>query len=756
MSQRGTQMISLSSISIATRSGRGAPAAPLGSITVAAFSRDRTLFDSGAAFGRNIASVPLSGTGSPGEIVEARAQSIDDGGSTSTIWSEIATIDALGNWSATISAPGSASWYRPQVRLKGKTSVNATGIARFGVGHVIAVWGQSEPDRILSTFQDMTTPPVLTDNEAVQIIVGAAAGATRASYIVQNGAPFSAGVAAMADTLIRSRPGEKFAVIFQTVPGTDPRALVNDSDTSRMWANDKALHDFATADGQQVGIAAMSWFASPGTLAANYGAAMFPLFSGKMLDGTPVTFPATITYASGQSYQADHWFGELYDYTQTKWVPYGPHRFEPDADLLDATHYVGGAVQANFVNKQAARESWRQMLTSPLATMFLPRGIDPLTYVNGNDDGAGGWYDPGHPGGSSPDGRQGFARLTAAAILKSAGLVSWPRPDFDNSLWEASGAWVEVWSSAGPVTTTRIARGEAALGTTFPHWTTVMGFQINGQPARNTQIVAGRVRIYPTTGSFVSADVLTFGEGAGTGSLQFPEDLFAETWKNLPIVNLGVPGLTGIPVSAMPSPAALANTIAPASQVFTTILTPSTYFVQPVAAADLNGSQMTVMLEADSITTPGTGVAGQLFYSSNARVSYQILASRNLRVTLRDSANSALINAVQYGVIPSGPVKIVLSYDLVARWFRAWVNGTQAANVSLAANTGLVDTGARKLSFLGTDAGVSIAPGTWKRMAVWKAASADGSEPSTNLLKLIAAPASAANADAWKKGANAT
>jgi hypothetical protein len=749
-------MISLSSFTIATRSDRGAPAAPLGSVAVAAFSRDRTLFDSGAALGRGTASVPLTGTGTPGEIVEARALSTDDGGASSSAWSEIATIDAGGNWNGTINAPRSASWYRAQVRLKGKTNVTATGTARFGVGHVIAIWGQSEPDRILSTFQDITTPPVLTDNEAVQIIVGAAPGATPASYFIQNGSPYSAGVAALADTLIRSRPGEKFAVIFQTVPGTDPRALVNDSDPSRMWANDKALHDFATADGQDVGLAAMSWFASPGTLATNYGAALFPLFSGKMLDGTPVTFPATITYASGQSYQADHWFGELYDYTKTRWVPYGPHRFEPDADLQNATTYVGGASQANFVNKQAARMSWRSMAVSANATMFLPRGIDPLTYVNGNDNGDGTWYDPGHPGGSSPDGRQGFARLTAAAILKSAGMVSWPRPDFDNSLWEASGAWVEVWSSAGPITTTRLARGEAALGTTFPHWTTVMGFQINGQPAQDAQIVAGRVRIYPNTGSFVSADVLTYGEGAATGSLQYPEDLFAETWKNLPIVNLGVPGLTGIPVSAMPSPAALVNTIAPASQVFTTILSPSTYFAQPVAAADLNGSQMTVMLEADSITTPGAGVAGQLFYASNARVSYQILTSRNLRATLRDSANAALINAVQYGVIPTGPVKIILSYDLVAKWFRAWVNGVQFANVSLAANTGLVDTGARKLSFLGTDAGVSIAPGTWKRLAVWKTASADGSEPSSNLLKLIAAPASVANADPWKKGANAT
>ena len=53
--------------------------------------------------------------------------------------------------------------------------------------------------------------------------------------------------------------------------------------------------------------------------------------------------------------------------------------------------------------------------------------------------------------------------MTALAVLEAADLVPWPAPQFDNCLWEATGAYVEVWSSAGAVTTTRLARGEAAL-----------------------------------------------------------------------------------------------------------------------------------------------------------------------------------------------------------------------------------------------------------------------------------------------------
>ncbi|MFN6951281.1 MAG: hypothetical protein ACK4NE_01635, partial [Albidovulum sp.] len=286
-------MITLSALTIDHRRPGSAPPGPTsGTLSITAFSTDRVIFDSGAGFGRAEAEIPLAGAGTAGEVVQARAVSLDDGGATTTAWADIATIDSGGLWSGVMTAPRSTSWFRPEVRLKAAPGIVAQGANRFGVGHVIAIWGQSEPDRILSTYHNTTPPTAVADPEAVQIFHGAATTPTR--HLVSDAAPLTAGVAALAATLISARPGEKFAVIFHTVPGTDPRELVNDSDPGRSWSADRALHDFATADGQHVGLAAISWFAAPGSLGASYGEAMFPLFAGKTISGATVTFPSDI------------------------------------------------------------------------------------------------------------------------------------------------------------------------------------------------------------------------------------------------------------------------------------------------------------------------------------------------------------------------------------------------------------------------------------------------------------------------------
>ncbi len=728
-------------------------APPSGVVTLAAFSRDRCLFDSGAGFGRSTALVPLSGTGTVGEIVQARAVSLDDGGATTTAWADLATIAAGGAWNGQITAPRSASWFRPEVRLKAQPGVTAQGANRFGVGHLLAIWGQSEPERIISAFYDNTTAPAISDPEAVQIFVGAAAAPAR--YLVTNAQPYTAAVAAMAATLIAARPGDKFGIIFHTVPGTDPRALVNDADTGRVWANDRALHDFVTADGQKVGFAAMSWFASPGSLGANYGQALYPLFSGRLLNGTTVSFPTDITYGASSSYRADHWFGELYDYAATKWVAYGPHRFDIDADMQSATQLVGGASQVNLVNKQLARESWRAMLAVPSATMFLPAGIEPVTYVNGYDDGAGGWTDLAHPAGNTPDGAQALARMTALAVLEAADLVGWQAPAFDNCLWEATGAFVEVWSLAGPVTTTRLARAEAALPATFPHWTTVMGFQINGQPAQNAQIVAGRVRIFRNGGgSFVSTDTIQYGEGGANGQNQFPEDQQNATWKNLPIVNVGVPGLNGIPVRPLPAGSVFANTLPAGTPKFTTTAT-GPYFLSPTNVP-AGTSAITFAGRFRMAAMPATSAI--IFSQANAGFDIEIMNSGMVRANARDGVAVKVVNNV---LIPAGLVAnvwydIICAIDQAAQNLRISVNGSLIATVAFsAAGNGLFQSN-RALGFLARNTATLQYVGDAEYLRVWHSATGSGTVPAGAPGKQILGPASAANADSWKLGANAT
>ncbi len=744
------------SLSLSLQNSNSRPATvlpPSNVVSLAAFSRDRTLFDSGAGFGRTVASVPLSGNGTAGQIVQARAVSLDDGGATTTAWADVATIPGGGTWSGTITAPRSASWFRPEVRLKATPGVTAQGANRFGVGHVIAIWGQSEPDRIISTFYDLTSAQVVADPEAVQIIYGAAATPARA--FVTTALPFTAAASAMASTLIATRPGEKFAVIFHTVPGTDPRALVNDADTSRLWSADKALHDYATADGQKVGLAAMSWFASPGSLGANYGEALYPLFSGKLLSGTAVTFPTNVTYGGTLNYHADHWFGELYDYANTKWVAYGPHRFDIDGDMIDATHYLGGASQFNLINKQTSRESWRSMLTAPTATMFLPLGIEPINYVNGVDDGAGSWTDLAHPAGNSVDGAQAYARLTALAVLEAADLTTWSVPIFDNCLWEASGAYVEVWSSAGPVTTTRLARGDTALGATFPHWTTVMGFQINGQAAQNAQIVAGRVRIFKNGGgNFASTDSIQYGEGGATGALQFPEDQLNATWKNLPVVNVGATGLNGIPLRTLPSTTVLANTLPAVAPKFTTAAT-GPYFWSPTNVP----TGVTAVTFAARFKLPAMPTATYIvFTQNNLGFDAEILNNGTMRFTVKDGAGVAVLSAsiVATGILANIWYDIVCAADQTAKTLKVKINGALITTVAFTTAGNGVFQSTRALGFLARNSASKLQfIGDVEYLKVWHSVTGTGDAPVTAPLKQIVGPAAIANADSWKLGTNA-
>ncbi|MGB3178988.1 MAG: LamG-like jellyroll fold domain-containing protein [Albidovulum sp.] len=746
-------MISLSALTVVqSPKGTGSsPPPPSGNVSVTAFTADRVIFDSGAALGQAQADIALSGTGTTGEIIQARAVSLDDGGATTTAWADVGAVGALGDWAGIITVPRGPSWYRPQVRLKAFPGIAALGAMRFGVGHVIAIWGQSEPDRILSAFYDNTTAPPVSDPEAVQIFHGVSTTPTR--HIVTDAQPLTAAVAAMANTLIAARPGEKFALIFQTVPGTDPRALVNDGNASRSWAADKALHDFATGDGQHVGIAAMSWFAAPGSLGAAYGEALFPLFSGKLINGTSVSFPATITYGGNSSYQADHWFGELYDYAQTRWVPYGPHRFDITADMQDATHFAGGGQDFNLVNKELVRKSWRAMLSLPDATMFQPLGLEPTTYVNGFDNALGGWTDIPHPAGNTPDGTQAFARLTAEAILQSAGLTTWSPPEFDQCLWEPSGAWVEVWSSAGAVTTTRLARGDVALGTTHPHWTEVLGFQINGLPANTTQIVAGRVRIFPNGGAFTASDTIQYGEGGATGMIDYPDDHIAGVWKNLPIVDLGLAGLDGVPVRPLANPLVLANTLPAGAMSFTTS-SGGPYFLNPVNVP-AGISAITFAAKVRFAALPGSTAI--LFAQSSTGFDVELMNNGSLRVTLEDGSGAKMLSShiVATALGTGNWYELVVSADQAAQVLRVVVNNALVAAVPFTGTSNGVFQSNRALSFLGRNNGSLQFAGEIEHLRAWHSATATGDAPQAPPFKEILGPAAVANADGWKLGANA-
>lgn len=723
---------------------------PTTTISINEFSRDRTLFDSGAAVGRNLATIPLSGQATAGEEVEVR---LLPEGEAPTSWSSLGVADAAGNWSGDVSSARRAGWVRVEVRVRSEPFVRAMTKMRLGVGHVIALWGQSEIVRLHAQTHDDLTPETVLDDNSVQAMW--MDGGQPIVHHITDDAPHSSALASFANTLIEERPGEKFALVFQAVSGTGIRQLVDDSDTNRIWAEDAALHAFATADGQSVGLPAMSWFASPGALAEFYDDAFMPLFTGKMVDGTDVTFPATITYGNGASFQADHWFGELYDMADTRWVAYGPHRFDITEPMQSATEVASGGTQQNLSNKEAARRAWRAMLTNPHAAgHFLPLGLEPLTYVNGREDGAGGWTDISHPAGDTPDGAPLLARLTAHAILQAAGLSGWSVPEFDQSFWSPDGAYAEFWSSQGSITTIRQARAEAALGSRFAHWTEVFGWQINGLPAERAEIVNGRVRLYPNNVNFVHTDVVNYGEGSATGMIAFPDDALAGVYKDLPVVDLNAHGVDGIPVRPLPEAAVLANTLPAGSPEFTTSATGPRFVDTQQIGAGVDAMQFRFDL---AINLPPSG-ARTLMTTTGNYLKLEVLPSGALRIRVRDAGGIVHVSNVQSstGVISDGVAhEVVLAVDLPGGYARLWVDDALVIDESFVSATPEIP-GNRTLLLLATNSGSAQVEATITAITIWKVATPDGADPVGAPYKALTGPAAAVNSDPWKNGDDAT
>lgn len=528
-----------------------------GTITISDFSRDKTLFDSGAALGLNAASVPLSGTATAGAVIQART--VTEAGAEVTGWANVATAAGDGSWSAAVTEARSATWLRPEVRLAAAPDVAATTANRFGVGHVWALWGQSELAGML--IETATFGEALAADDMVQVL-GPTGSPTVAHVTAAN--PVTSSVVAMANALHELAPNDKFALVFHCVAGTGWDETFDDSKAGRSWADDLALHQLATADGQSVGLASMSWFADPRSQGTTYGEVAHQLMFGRTVAGAPITFPATIDGGWSADWTADHYWGDIYDYSLTRWLPYGPHRFDITQDMQNALlKRADGTGDSAIGGIPYCRTAWRDMVAASTEPALLGLGIEPMSYLNGYANGSA-WTDVSHPSRYSEHGKPRWARHTAIAMAHGSGLANFAVPVFDQSAWAADGSYFEIWSSAGPITTTRLAKGWAPLDTSFPHWTEVFGFEVNEAPAQNTAIVAGRVRVYPNGPDtrFYQGDTIAFGRGGAGGYMDTPEDFAADAWANYPIVaNSQISGIEGIDLRPLPDAAILANPI---------------------------------------------------------------------------------------------------------------------------------------------------------------------------------------------------
>ncbi|MBC56962.1 MAG: hypothetical protein CL814_08500 [Confluentimicrobium sp.] len=728
-------------------------------LTLNEFTRDMTVFDSGLALGQDGASVPLSGTGTSGQVVQARGVSTDDAGASSTAWVDIATIDAGGNWSGTLIAPRNPSWYLPEVRIKAQPTVTARGANRFGAGLIISFWEQSNWDRIFNASFSNTPPDPLLDENAVQIFTRS--GATPSVTYLSDATPLSAAAVAFANTFLEALPGLKLAVIAHTQSGTGWRQLVNDNDNTRLWSDDLALHKFALAEGQDVGIVTSSWIASELQTAGDYAEIVAAIVTGKRLDGSAAGTGPSATFTTkgkGLSFPLHHNFTELYDFAHTRFALIGPHG-------RGTTVSQTGYSDSSDDNYEALVASWIALGSNPNFSMFLPHSfgmsdIDrgyPHAGDNVYDPAGTQWTDTSHASSYTKDGLERLARLGANAILKSAGLVSWPVPAFDRSYWAPDGSYVDLWMDGHDITTERLRRGLPAIPATFAHRAEVMGMTIGGEPAQNAVIVANAggsgfsgVRVSPNSGVFTYASSVEDGFGALPGWQQWPDDYLDDYYLNRPVADVGQSGLAALPLKTRTT---FRSTLAAPAQF--TVGGNGPYFLDQAGI----GTIATLTLEAKMTITGGS--AQRLFgLSSNALKVEYLPGSGVLRCTFSDGSGTTLLGNQTSSAIPDPSttertIRIAIDLSNPADGsFRAFVDGAEVLT-----RTGLASSGtfpsARNLSFLATNSGGSQSEGTVTHLKAWKSAMPDGSAPTGAPYKQISGTAATVNADAWKKGADA-
>ena len=114
-----------------------------GSLSVAEWPRDRFAFDSGAWRGENNADIPVRITASAGEVIQARLVPTDGG--VASAWTDVGTANgSAGQLVGYLSSRKRSSPCLLQVRLKATPATTATTSYSVTIGHIVAIWGQSE------------------------------------------------------------------------------------------------------------------------------------------------------------------------------------------------------------------------------------------------------------------------------------------------------------------------------------------------------------------------------------------------------------------------------------------------------------------------------------------------------------------------------------------------------------------------------------------------------------------------------------
>lgn len=513
---------------------RGETAGPAWTATLAEFSRDMSVFDSGIHLGNNAVAVPLSVTTDAPDGTEIRVRFVHaDTGAEVYPWRVIGTASG-GALSATYFQPANARtpfWVRAEVHVAGSSAAPAAMAHRCAAGHIWAFWEQSNYARLnktdfaLTAYDDVT-PGRENDVQIIRTNDGGDRSAPIVAHVNDANRTVSVSPAqvAMANLFTAARPGEKLALVWQTQSGTsfadaltDPAEdettwlnpdsgevervyEANPGTPPRNWSDDRRIHDMACADGQQVGcVFVPGWIENIWSGSDNgKGIPRYHFMRYLGLDpdtradiaiGTAAEIAALPEPKLAMPRLGTARKGGIYDFHDgssgyTRLGFFGPHEYpkrlngagDPPsiplaADVTDISQLVhDSASDPNYNTLVANARAMFDQSTHPEVLDFPGVNHGSFRFKE--------WIDIDTKPGDDlhfdpgPDGRTRHGVHAMALMLTATGAWAYPAPTLDRRYDDPAGAWTDLWIDGHDLSTERLRR--AAAGT--------LGDDHNGNP----------------------------------------------------------------------------------------------------------------------------------------------------------------------------------------------------------------------------------------------------------------------------------
>ena len=588
-------------------------------------------------------------------------------------------------------------------------------------------------------------------------------------------------------------------IIDNCQSGTGMAAMMDDADTDRSFANDRAMADFAVARFGHPTQVDYIWYNSEASVAKTLQASRFPHVFGLNGDGSNYDFSQAGPDHS--VFDVQGLGNALYDGVATfnLMLP-GPRVFTA-TDLIDPPHvnYLyksdlsrnDGMTYQNGAPAIAARKAFAA--ASPLAYRGQATITPSVCQFGDYTDGVkhtGSAQSSIHPAMQSAYGQQLYAQHIAAHWLITNGYTTAPVVD----RWEfaSDGSYADMIVSL-PVgmTLTTIRKTEAeAVASPRPHQQEVIGFEIarGGEGAtsqrplfrtdattypaayRGSAVIHDSgsdnggaweavVRITPEE-PFVNSDVIYFGWDGGYPNCQLAgyPDYDAHLFKDALVAQsadwYAATGYFGMPVEPQASGTASGIVVTePAGPETFTLTGTGPYFIDTAGI----GSNVTRLEWSARIRLLG-GTNCKIFTQVSLGCDLDVIGGSGLmRLNVEGGTGATLLsstgNGSSMGTIPFGTwVDVGLDVDWVAGYGAVSLDGVEVARVTFTAAAPYAQPG-RQLGFLGMSTAASLPPsGTqveW--VEVYKTVSGTRS-----LHKRIAGNAATVNADPWKQGTSAT